>query len=48
LWLFFLWLFFYRRNTYLRYYIEDRHFININSMQSMISNKSWTISYKQN
>jgi uncharacterized protein YxeA len=42
LWLFFLWLFFYRRNTYLRYYIEHRHFININSIQSMISNKSWT------
>ena len=34
--------FFYRRNTYLRYYIEHRHFININSIQSMISNKSWT------
>jgi hypothetical protein len=24
---------FYRRNTYLRYYIEHRHFININSIQ---------------
>ena len=42
LWLFFLWLFFYRRNIYLRYYIEHRHFININSIQSMISNKPWT------
>ena len=34
--------FFYRRNTYLRYYIEHRHYININSIQSMISKKSWT------
>ena len=24
--------FFYRRNTYLRYYIEHRHYININSI----------------
>ena len=39
LWLF-LWLFFYRRNTYLRYYIE--HYINMNSIQSMISHLSWT------
>ena len=37
LWLFFLWFFSYRRNTYLRYYIEHRHYININSIQSMIS-----------
>jgi hypothetical protein len=41
LWLFFMRLFFYRRNTYLRYYIEHRHYIIINSIQSMISNKSW-------
>jgi hypothetical protein len=34
--------FFYRSNTYLRYYIEHRHYININSIQWMISNKSWT------
>jgi hypothetical protein len=39
LWLFFVWLFFYRRNTYLRYYIEHRHYFNINSIQSMISVK---------
>jgi hypothetical protein len=39
---FFLWIFFYRRNTYLRYYIEHRYSININSIQSMINNKSWT------
>jgi hypothetical protein len=37
-----LWLFFYRRNTYLRYYIEHKHYIIINSIQSMISKKSWT------
>ena len=34
--------FFYRRNTYLRYYIEHRHYIYINSIQSMMSNKSRT------
>ena len=33
---------FYRRNTYLRYYIEHVHYINIISIQSMISKKSWT------
>ena len=42
LWLFSCYFFFYRRNTYLRYYIEHRHYININSIQSMISKKSWT------
>ena len=35
LWLFFLWFFFCRRSTYLRYYIEHRLYININSIQSM-------------
>jgi hypothetical protein len=30
----------YRRNTYLRYYIEHRHYININSIQSMMNKKS--------
>jgi hypothetical protein len=39
---FFSCFFFYRRNTYLRYYIKHRHYININSIQSIISNKSWT------
>jgi uncharacterized protein YxeA len=42
LWLFSCDFFFYRRNTYLIYYIEHRHYININSIQSMISKKSWT------
>jgi hypothetical protein len=42
LWLFFLWFCFYRRNTYVIYYIEHRHYININSIQSMIGKKSWT------
>ena len=36
--------FFYRRNTY---YIEHRHYININSIQSMISKKSWTSNFPQ-
>ena len=35
LWLFSLWFFFYRRNTYLRYYIEHRHYININSIHAV-------------
>ena len=32
--------FLHRRNTYLRYYIEHRYYININSIQSMISKNS--------